>query len=151
MRDDDRSLEPAMAPLLAITCSRAGHWSRTFSDLTRNWANGHGCLIRSRSYALPFVVFALGLLFTRNFIPEHTANGNNSGTCARTPPKLCQDHILPTTNPRISILWLRQRTGCYRGFFWPASCDVEEACCSAPAKESDLHRRKPMIVFCFHR
>lgn len=138
MRDDDRSLEPAMAPLQAITCSRAGHWSRTFSDLTRNWANGHGCLIRSRSYALPFVVFALGLLVYTKLYPGTYGKRQQLGGLA---------HAL-RRNSAGTTSFLRQ-TPVFRfcgygsglgviGVFWAASCDVEEACCSAPAKENDL-------------
>ena len=57
------------------------------------------------------------------------------GTCTRTPTKLWQGGPHPSNdNPVFRFCGLRQRTERYR-FFQPASCDVEEACCSAQSKK----------------
>lgn len=89
MRDDDHSLEPAMAHLQQSPAPRAGHWSRMLLDPNTQLGSGDGSLIRSRSYALPFVVFALGLLFYTKLCPGTYGNGDNSGLAHKHYAKLC--------------------------------------------------------------
>jgi hypothetical protein len=89
MRDDDRSPEPAMAPFPAITCSPSGTLVEDVFRPNTQLGSGRGSLIRSQSYELPFVVFALDLLFYTKLCPGTYGNGDNSGLAHTHYAKLC--------------------------------------------------------------